>query len=52
MNGFRDALNNVEWPSGDEVMKKFALVIIVLLLFLAFIAAVDGILGYLLGFIY
>ncbi len=52
MQGLREALSKVEWPTSDEVSGRFALVIIVLIVLMAIIASVDGLLGYLLGYIY
>lgn len=52
MQGLKEALNKVEWPTNEEVLNRFVLVIIVLLVLLVIIASIDGLLGYLLGFIY
>lgn len=52
MQGLREALSKVEWPTSDEVSGRFVLVIIVLIALVAIIASVDGLLGYLLGYIY
>lgn len=52
MRELTKALKKVEWPQGDEVSGKFLLVLIVLLALLAIIASIDGLLGYLLGFMY
>lgn len=52
MQELREALNKVEWPTGTEVSGKFVLVMIVIIALIAIIAMSDGLLGYLLGFIY
>lgn len=52
MQGLREALTKVEWPTGVEVSGRFALVIVVIIALVAIIATTDGLLGYLLGFIY
>lgn len=52
MDGLREALNKVEWPTSDEVSGRFVLVIVVLIVLVAIIASIDGLLGYLLGYIY
>lgn len=48
----RESLKKVEWPTSIEVSGRFALVIIVIIALVAIIATADGLLGYLLGFIY
>lgn len=52
MQGLKEALSKVEWPTSSEVSSRFGLVILVLVCLIFIIAAVDGLLGYLLGFIY
>lgn len=52
MQSMMEALRKVEWPTSSEVSSRFVLVIIVIIVLLAVIAACDGLLGYLLGFIY
>lgn len=52
MQGLQEALKKVEWPNTQEVSGRFALVLIVLLVLVLLIASIDGLLGYLLGFIY
>ncbi len=52
MKDLKEALTKVEWPNSTEVSGKFALVIIILISLIIFIAAIDGLLGYLLGYIY
>lgn len=52
MQGLKEALSKVEWPTSSEVSERFVLVIIVLIALVIMIAAMDGLLGYLLGYIY
>ncbi len=52
MQEYKKALQAVHWPTSEEVTKKFGLVLIVLLTLLIIIGAIDGIIGYLLGYIY
>lgn len=48
----REALKKIEWPSNEEVMSRFGLVLSVILVLLIIIAVVDGVFGYLIGLIY
>lgn len=52
MQELKESLRKVEWPTSEEVAGRFGLVLIVLLTLIVIIAAVDGIWGYLLGYIY
>ncbi len=52
MQGLREALTKVEWPTSNEVSGRFGLVIMVLVILVLLIAGIDGLLGYLLGYIY
>ncbi len=51
-SGLTKSLSQVEWPTNGEVAGRFGLVIVVLITLIVVIAVVDGLLGYLLGFIY
>ncbi len=52
MSQLTKAIRKVEWPTSEEVAGRFGLVLIVLITLLVLISAIDGVLGYLLGYIY
>ncbi len=48
----KEAFKNIDWPTSEEVMKKLGLVLLVMIVLILVIAGLDGLFGYLLGYIY